>query len=356
MREKGFLVLRGVRLAISLMAFVSLIQTVSLQAMPAKSAIFTKKTDNNSMIISRNEPIIEQVTLYSQEQAGSTNKIARKGILVRFNNAKATILVAHGYMCNKFDVGFLRNLFPYGQYNFLTFDFRAHGEDKIGQVCTLGKNEAFDVIAAAKFLRAHPDLNKKPLLVYAFSMGAVASIEAQSQDGSLFDAMVLDCPFDSTEKVLNRLVSNIKFTVFGYEFKVPGATILQKYAFHPYVQSLIKMMLKTVANMEQRQVETNVFAVSPAQSIAKVKVPCFFIHCKNDEKVPMAAIKEVYAGAAGPKVLWLTNGRSHYDSYFYNPERYVQQVRLFVDQVLAGQWKNSTEQRIIADEDDQITS
>jgi pimeloyl-ACP methyl ester carboxylesterase len=211
-----------------------------------------------------------------------------------------------------------------------------------------------DVITAAKFLRTHPDLNKKPLFVYAFSMGAVASIEAQSQDASLFDAMILDCPFDSTENVLNRLVSNIKFTLFGYEFKIPGASVLQKYAFHPYVQSLIKLMLKTVANMEPRQVETKVCEVSPAQSIAKVKVPCFFIHCKKDEKVPLEAIKRVYAAATGPKILWVTNGRSHYDSYFYNPERYVQQVRLFVDQVLAGQWKNSIEQRIIEDEDDQI--
>lgn len=300
------------------------------------------------------EPIIEQVTLYSQEQPGSVQKIARKGLLFRFKNAKATILIAHGFMCNKHDVAFLRNLFPYGQYNFLTFDFRAHGDDKDGQICTLGKHEALDVIAAGSFLRSHADLKNKPLFVYAFSMGAVASIEAQSQQKGLFDAMILDCPFDSTQNVLNRLVSNIKFTLFGYEFTVPGARVLQKYAFHPYVQSLIKMLLKTVANLEPRYVETNVHPVSPAQSVANITVPCFFIHCKNDEKVPVEAVKKVYQGAAGPKMLWLTNGRSHYDSYFYNPERYIQQVRLFIDQVMAGQWRDPKEQRIIEDKDDVI--
>jgi pimeloyl-ACP methyl ester carboxylesterase len=301
-------------------------------------------------------PITEDVLIYSQSEPGSAENIARKGILVRFKNAKATILVAHGFMCNKYDVGFLRNLFPYGQYNFLTFDFRAHGDDKEGQVCTLGKHEALDVIAAAKFLRSHPDLKNKPLFVYAFSMGAVASIEAQSQDSSLFDAMILDCPFDSTEKVLNRLVNNIKFTVFGYEFRVPGSSILQKYAFHPYVQSLIKMMLKAVAQLEPRHVDTNVSLVVPAQSVTKIKVPCFFIHCKNDEKVPVSAVKEVYKGAAGPKMLWITNGRFHYDSYFYNPERYIYQVRLFIEQVLAGQWNNPAEQRIIQDKDNTFAS
>lgn len=348
MRVQGILAIRN---TIGGMAILIGMSCVSL---PEKNEI--KKNAIQSPVLSRSEPITEQVTLYSQEKVGSSNKIARKGLLVRFKNAKATILVAHGYMCNKYDVGFLRNLFPHGQYNFLTFDFRAHGENKEGQVCTLGKHEALDVIAAAQFLRKYPDLKDKPLFVYAFSMGAVASIEAQSQDAKLFDAMILDCPFDSTENVLNRLVNTIKFTLFGYEFKVPGAGVLQKYAFHPYVQSLIKMLLRAVANMEPRNVETNVFSVSPAQSVTKINIPCFFIHCKNDEKVPVSAVKDVFSGAKGPKMLWLTNGRSHYDSYFYNPERYIQQVRLFIDQVLAGQWKNPAEQRIIEDEDDRIAS
>src|SRR5581483_3113438 len=106
---------------------------------------------------------VEEVTIYSQEKADSTKKIARKGILVRHKDAVATILVAHGFMCNKYDVGFLRNIFPYGKYNFLTFDFRAHGENTEGQYCTLGADEALDVTAAAKYLREHPDLKGKPL-------------------------------------------------------------------------------------------------------------------------------------------------------------------------------------------------
>jgi hypothetical protein len=116
------------------------------------------------------------------------------------------------------------------------------------------------------------------------------------------------------------------------------------------------MMLKAVAQLEPRHVDTNVSLVVPAQSVTKIKVPCFFIHCKNDEKVPVSAVKEVYKGAAGPKMLWITNGRFHYDSYFYNPERYIYQVRLFIEQVLAGQWNNPAEQRIIQDKDNTFAS
>lgn len=300
----------------------------------------------------RSEGVVENITLYAQETVNSTKKIARKGTLISFKGAKATIIIAHGYMCNKFDVGFLRNIFPHGKYNFLTFDFRAHGEEVSGQHCTLGSDEAYDVMAAAKFIRNHPELQKKPLYAYAFSMGAVATIEAQAKDGSLFDALILDCPFDSSENVIKHCVDNMKFSVLGYEFLIPGRSILQKYAFHPYVQSLIKTLLKSVAHLDPRKIETNVCPVYPAKSAANLKVPCFFIHCKNDEKVPVDAIKAVYNGAVGPKMLWLTNGRNHYDSYFYNPEKYVERVRQFVDQVMAGQWKNAKDQLIIEDTDD----
>ncbi len=36
------------------------------------------------------------------------------------------------------------------------------------------------------------------------------------------------------------------------------------------------------------------------------------------------------------KVLWLTNGRRHFDSYFYNPEKYVKEIRTFIDKAVNG--------------------
>lgn len=320
-------------------------------AMLLRSSLIENKAN---MIHLRNVALVEYVDIHSHENGQSNKKIDRKGILVRHKDAVATIVLAHGYMCDKYDMGFLRNMFPHGKYNFLSFDFRAHGENVKGQSCTLGRDEAYDVIAAAQFVRNHPELKSKPVLVYAFSMGAVASIEAQAKDSSLFDAMILDCPFDSSENVIKNCLDNIKFSVFGYQFEIPGRTVLQKYAFHPYVQSLIKTLLKSVALMQPRKVETTVFPFYPAKSVAKISVPIFFIHCKHDEKVPVSSIKSLYASAGGPKMLWLTNGRYHYDSYFYNPELYVQRVRQFVDQVMSGQWRNKTEQRFLEDADDSI--
>ena len=299
-----------------------------------------------------NGVVVEHVMLYPQEGHDSSKKIARNGVLVRNNDAKATILVCHGFMCDKYDVGMLRKIFKKKQFNVMTFDFRAHGQESNGQYCTFGRDEALDVIAAAQFLRKHPDLEDKPLFAYGFSMGAVSAIEAQALESALFDAMILDCPFDSSEKVIKTGLEGLKGSIFGYEFDLPGKDLLQKYAFHPYVQALVKAVLKTVAQMDATGISTNFCPLYPAESVKKITVPLFFIHCKNDQKVSVDQVKRVYDGAAGYKRLWITNGRRHYDSFFYNPEKYTEQVRQFYNQVIDGDIDEMPQEMIVEDDED----
>ncbi len=296
--------------------------------------------------------VVEHVSLYPQVGHNCNDRITRKGVLMRCQNAKATILICHGFMCDRYDVGILRKVFKKSQFNVMTFDFRAHGEDSEGQYCTFGRDESLDVIAAAQFLRNHPELEGIPLFVYGFSMGAVSSIEAQALVSDLFDAMLLDCPFDSSEKVIQSGLQGLKCTLFGYEFDLPGRDFLQKHAFHPYVQALVKAVLKTVAQMDATGVNTNFCPLYPAESAKKITVPTFFIHCKNDQKVSVEQIMNVYQNAGGYKRLWLTNGRRHYDSFFYNPEKYIENVRLFCDQVLNGDINQLPQEGIVEDEED----
>ncbi len=300
----------------------------------------------------KNGITVEHVLLQPQVGHCSSETITRKGVLARSDNAKATILVCHGFMCDRYDVGILRKIFKKSQFNVMTFDFRAHGEDRQGQYCTFGRDECLDVIAAAQFLRNHPALKGIPLFVYGFSMGAVSAIEAQALALNLFDAMILDCPFESSEKVIQSGLKELKCTLFGCEFDMPGKEFLQKYAFHPYVQALVKAILKTVAQMDATLVNTNFCPLYPAESAKKITVPAFFIHCKNDQKVPVEQVMNVYENAAGYKRLWLTNGRRHYDSFFYNPEKYIENVRLFCEQVLNDEIADMDQEDIIEDEED----
>jgi pimeloyl-ACP methyl ester carboxylesterase len=293
---------------------------------------------------------MENVLLFSRENETSDKTLIRHGILVRYPEAEATCLFAHGFQGDKHIAGVFRSMLPKGKYNVLTFDFRAHGEDTQGQICTFGRDEAYDVLAAAKFLRNHPELKNKPLYLYGFSMGAASSIVAFAMDAieqrtqvsagkkprPLFDAMVLDCPFDSSENIIKKGLESLKFSLLGYNFDVPGRTILEKYAFHPYVQTMLKFILKTVAQMDPKNIPINIMPVSPVKLAQYIDVPCLFIHCINDEKVPVSAIMAIYDNAtqAPYKMLWLTNGRGHFDSFFYNPEKYSHIVSQFLKQVM----------------------
>jgi pimeloyl-ACP methyl ester carboxylesterase len=297
--------------------------------------------------------IAEKFILFVQENSFSSKKIERSGLLVRYPDAIGTVVMCHGFMCDKYDQGMLRNMFPAGKYNILSFDFRAHGENTQGQYCTFGRDEAYDVTAAAQFAKNHPYLKDTPLFVYGFSMGAVAAIEAQAKDPSLFKAMILDCPFDNIENVLHRGLEDVKFTVLGYEINIPGRDILHKYAFHPYVQSLVKIVLKTVAQMDTRNITTYMCPVAPVKTVSKVSVPSLFISCKKDKRVSVEGIKSVYNNSGATyKKLWLTNGRWHFDSYFYNPEKYIEMVRNFLDLAQQGTLYTTQNHEIIEDSED----
>ena len=67
-------------------------------------------------------------------------------------------------------------------------------------------------------------------------------------------------------------------------------------------------------------------------------------------------MKEMFHSAGGHKKLWLTNGRRHFDSYFYNPEKYTERVRTFINQVLSGKFKKSCPHHEVIEDDDCICS
>jgi len=338
---------RGIKIPI-LLLFLNFVLNVAAKSLHVSTHGVVVESDRTIM----KDAVVEKVVIYSPLKAESTKRIIRKGILAYYDNAEATILVCHGFMCDKFDAGVLRRIFPRRRFNIMTFDFRAHGENPEGQYCTFGCDEALDVIAATKFIKSHSALKNKPVIVYGFSMGAVAAIEAQARDSSLFEGMILDCPFDSTENVLKRGLANVKFTIFGYEFSIPCRSLLERYAFHPYIQSLVKAILRTVAHIDSQKIHINMCRISPAQSAQKITVPSLFIHCKNDEKISVDGIRSVFNGAAGHKILWLTEGRRHFDSYFYNPEKYTERIRSFLNQLLTGEFKRGPLQSIIEDDDE----
>lgn len=317
-----------------------------------------EKIDKKNVIDKKDNPCNkkfskEHVTFYALKEEGSNERIGRKGILVKRDNAIATVLILHGYTRDKFDVGPFRIFLS--DYNCFTFDFRAHGEYIEDQCSTLGYDEIYDIFAAIDYLKSRPDLSDKPIFIFGFSMGAASAIEAQSIDPTLCDAMFLDAPFTSSVDVLHKIISKLKIGFWGYEFDLPGCGLLEKYAFNPYVQSVIRYLLKKMVNMHAIDIETLVKPINPVESIKNVTIPTYFVVCKNDSKSSPEAVEQIYDNAAGYKRLWITNGREHCDSVFNDPEEYLIRLNNFFMDVITGDIYKQKKEMIFIDKDEDCT-
>lgn len=277
----------------------------------------------------------KEVMFHARIDGFSDATIRRKGLLVRRENAIGTVIICHGYLGCKRDAIALKHLFPL--YNVLAFDFRAHGELIEGQQSTIGRDEAYDVIGAAQFIKSDPVMGTKPLIVYGYSMGAVAAIEAQAKDATLFDAMILDCPYDSTDNAMRRGLDEVmKFTVLSQEIKIPGKEFIVAHMYDPAAQIITNYLFQQITLLNSGSVATNFTKVTPIESVKKITIPCLFIHCDLDKKVPTDAVKAVYANKPGFKELWITLGKGHFGSYHDNPEMYWYRVNKFLNRVMGG--------------------
>ncbi len=253
----------------------------------------------------------------------------RGGVLVRRKNSIGTVVMCHGYLGCKRDSLALKHLFP--KYNVLVFDFRAHGEDRDGQVSTIGRDEAFDVIAAVQTVKDDPVMGDKPIIAFGYSMGAVSAIQAQSIDGTLFDAMILDCPYDSTDDAMRRgLEAKMQFSFFGWKFAIPGSQFLLDHMYDESAQIITNFLFQAITKLDGKAIATKFVQVRPVDAIKKITVPCFFIHCENDKKVPIHAVEKLYENKPGFKRLWITKGKWHFGSYHNHPELYWYKVNKFL--------------------------
>lgn len=307
-------------------------------------------SDNNPKTCNKNSFLKENVTFYALKDEDSNERMARKGIFLKREDAPATILILHGYSKDKFDVGPFRIFF--NNFNCFTFDFRAHGEHIEDQCSTLGHDEIYDIYAAVDYLKSRPDLKDKPIFIFGFSMGAASAIEAQSLRPDLCQGMFLDAPFTSTVDVVRKILSKLKIGFWGYEFDLPGSGLLERYAFNPYVQSVIRYLVKTIANVNSASIETLIKPINPVESVKSITVPTYFVICKNDGKISPQAVQQIFDNHNGYKRLWITNGRDHCDSVFNDPEMYLKKINDFFSDIISKKIYEQEKQLITVDEDE----
>jgi len=284
---------------------------------------------------------IEPVSFSVAQDADSGTTFIRKGLLTLRPNALGTVIICHGYTHSKHEAAFFRTLFPY--FHVLAFDFRAHGELTAGQYSTIGRDEMFDVKGAVDFVRAHPELSGKPIVGFGFSMGAVSLLQAQSNFKDLFDVLILDSPFDSSNDcMVRRIHEMLTYKVFGKTYTLPGENFILNSLYRERLRPLTKVFFRCATGMNTNVAQTKFVPVIPLDKAPEITVPCFFVSCENDTKVTADCVRRLYDAVHAPyKRQWITPGPGHCKSCLSQPELYSYRVNKFIVTALDGSWTES---------------
>lgn len=121
--------------------------------------------------------------------------------------ARGTVILFHGITVTKSTMLDEANEFRFLGYNVLLVDFRGHG-NSAGNTTTIGYREAEEVKLAFDYITK---LDKKPVYLYGFSMGAVAITRAIAEYGLQPSGIILDAPFLSLQSYLKAKASQIGF-------------------------------------------------------------------------------------------------------------------------------------------------
>lgn len=283
---------------------------------------------------------VQEVTFPVQQNAGSMVTFERKGLLALRPDALGTVIICHGYTHSKHEGFFFKILFSH--FNVLAFDFRGHGEliDK-NQFSTIGRDEMYDVYGAVKFVQSLSECADKPMIGFGFSMGAVALLQAQAEYGNLFDMLILDSPFDSSNICMERSIERLlTYHLFGKQRQLPGKTLMMKALYTEKLSPVVKKFFKWASGMDPYKVPTKFVPVIPISNASKINIPCFFISCEQDKSVKVDSVLHLYDVVASPfKRLWITPGVKHCGSCLSQPELYAYKINKFIHMVFKKDFK-----------------
>jgi alpha-beta hydrolase superfamily lysophospholipase len=285
---------------------------------------------------------VESVSFPVKQSQSSDKTFTRNGFLATRPGAVGTVIICHGYTHSKHEAFFFKTYFPY--FNVLAFDFRAHGELTQDQESTIGRDEMHDVYGAVQFVKNNPVLKGKPVIGFGFSMGAVALLMAQAEYENLFDALILDSPFESSTDCMARSVDTfLSYTLFGRTYKLPGKSLIMFSLYNPRMQFIAKPVFKWSSGMNPSAVSTKFVPVIPLATASKIKIPCMFISCNGDKNVATDCVRKLYEAVHSPmKRFWITLGLKHCGSCIAQPEMYNYKINSFIRKALSSDFKVPT--------------
>ena len=215
-----------------------------------------------------------------------------------------SIVMIHGLSNNREEplnkAGYLHK----AGYNILVFDLRGHGQSD-GNGTTMGYLETEDARAAVAEARS---LDSGPIALFGYSLGAAIAIEEAALNPDV-SAVIEDSGFSSIGDVFMATVTSTT----GLP-SIPFAAPVLAYG--------------------QMDIGASLWSVSPAGSARHLDKPLLAIISDNDNQVPPAEGRAIYAAAVGPKEMLDVTGGGHVGAYYFATSLYQSTVLDFLNRSL----------------------
>lgn len=225
-------------------------------------------------------------------------------------NAKGTILLAHGYRSAKFvDFGAAFEFYHSLGLNILVPDQRSHGKSQ-GKYITFGVKESKDMLKWVQFHNAN--LGNFQVILSGLSMGASTVMYLADEDlPENVKGIIADCGFTSPKAIISHVFKRV--THLPAE---PSVWVADKFA-------------RIFAGFSFTEKDSR-------STLSAARIPILIVHGKDDHFVPCRMSEQGYAACTGPKHLLLVDGAGHGVSFIVDTDRYTSMIIDFLKTNLEG--------------------
>lgn len=216
---------------------------------------------------------------------------------------KGTVVLFHGYSGEKSSMLDKAEVFLQLDYNTMLVDFMGSGGSE-GNQTTLGFYEAEEVRTVFEYLKKQ---DKKNIILFGTSMGAVAIMKAQSEYKLDTKAIIIECPFGSMLETVKT-----RFKGMGIQ-SFPMAHLM---VFWGGLQN-----------------NFNAFKHNPVEYAKGINCPTLLLYGLRDEKVSKQEIDNIFLHLQGRKVLKTYQNAGHENYLNKYKDEWTADVATFINSV-----------------------
>ncbi len=244
----------------------------------------------------------------------SVDGLKLRALFVPAENAKATVILAHGYHSNFLvDFGPVLEVYHSKGFNLLLPYQRSHGKSE-GRFITYGVKESRDML---DWIGLHNEqFGSMPIMCSGLSMGASTMMYLAGMElPENVKAFVVDCGFTSPKQIIAH--------VFRQRTHLPA---------WPFI-GIADLCARIFAGFHLE-------ACNSEQTLAKNKLPILMVHGLADAFVPAEMTRRGFAACGGDKRLLLVENAAHGLSFWVDEESYLKELDRIIEKVYSYELRN----------------